>query len=290
MLTRRRFTLAAAGAAGLLSAPAVLRAQTRPVLRIGLGPQQPTQADTKRVWEPIYTAICDKIGFEAKITVANDWAGISTAIGNDHLDLAQMGPWGCVLAKINAGARPISMMQIQGRPFYKAIIVARPDLKLAKFPEDAKGLSMQMLDVGSTSGWLVPTHWMRARGIEPKSYFGKYAEGASAAAAQMATVNGQVDLATGWDTHRNTMIRNGTIKEDANRVVWESDPLPNEPIVVRKGLPEDVAKKLQDAFSNLNATELASLPWPYSGFKATTHEPYAVLETMGRDLGVIKSS
>lgn len=290
MLTRRRFTLAAAGAAGLLAAPAVLRAQTRPVLRIGLGPQQPTQADTKRVWEPIYTAICDKIGFEAKITVANDWAGISTAIGNDHLDLAQMGPWGYVLAKINAGARPISMMQIQGRPFYKAIIVARPDLKLGKFPEDAKGMSMQMLDVGSTSGWLVPTHWLRAKGLEPKTYFGKYAEGASAAAAQMATANGQVDLATGWDTHRNTMIRNGTIKEDANRVVWESDPLPNEPIVVRKGLPEDVAKKLQDAFSNLNTTELASLPWPYSGFKATTHEPYAVLETMGRDLGVIKSS
>ena len=290
MLTRRRFTLAAAGAAGLLAAPAVLRAQTRPVLRIGLGPQQPTQADTKRVWEPIYTAICDKIGFEAKITVANDWAGISTAIGNDHLDLAQMGPWGYVLAKINAGARPISMMQIQGRPFYKAIIVARPDLKLAKFPEDAKGMSMQMLDVGSTSGWLVPTHWLRAKGLEPKTYFGKYAEGASAAAAQMATANGQVDLATGWDTHRNTMIRNGTIKEDANRVVWESDPLPNEPIVVRKGLPDDVAKKLQDAFNTLNTTELASLPWPYSGFKATTHEPYAVLETMGRDLGVIKSS
>jgi phosphonate transport system substrate-binding protein len=290
MLTRRRFTSAAVGAAGLLAAPAVLRAQTRPVLRIGLGPQQPTQADTKRVWEPIYTAICDKIGFEAKITVANDWAGIATAIGNDHLDLAQMGPWGYVLAKINAGARPISMMQIQGRPFYKAIIVARPDLKLAKFPEDAKGMSMQMLDVGSTSGWLVPTHWLRAKGVEPKTYFGKYAEGASAAAAQMATANGQVDLATGWDTHRNTMIRNGTIKEDANRVVWESDPLPNEPIVVRKGLPDDVAAKLQDAFNNLNATELASLPWPYSGFKATTHEPYAVLETMGRDLGVIKSS
>lgn len=290
MLTRRRFTSAAVGAAGLLAAPAVLRAQTRPVLRIGLGPQQPTQADTKRVWEPIYTAICDKIGFEAKITVANDWAGIATAIGNDHLDLAQMGPWGYVLAKINAGARPISMMQIQGRPFYKAIIVARPDLKLAKFPEDAKGMSMQMLDVGSTSGWLVPTHWLRAKGMEPKTYFGKYAEGASAAAAQMATANGQVDLATGWDTHRNTMIRNGTIKEDANRVVWESDPLPNEPIVVRKGLPDDVAAKLQDAFNNLNATELASLPWPYSGFKATTHEPYAVLETMGRDLGVIKSS
>jgi phosphonate transport system substrate-binding protein len=149
---------------------------------------------------------------------------------------------------------------------------------------------MQMLDVGSTSGWLVPTHWFRSRGLEPKTFFGKYAEGASAAAAQMATIGGQVDLATGWDTHRNTMIRNNTIKADANRVVWSSDPLPNEPVVVRKGMPEELARRLQDAFASLTPKELESLPWPYSGFVAVTHQPYEVLEKMGRDLNVLKSS
>jgi phosphonate transport system substrate-binding protein len=284
----RRSVLAASF--GAVAMPSVLRAQARPMLKIGLGPQQPTQADTKRVWEPIYKAVCNKIGYDAQITVANDWAGIATAIANDQIDVAQMGPWGYVLAKNVAGARPINMMLIQGRPFYKAIIVARPGLIVAKFPDDARGLSMQMLDVGSTSGWLVPTHWLRARGIEPKTFFGKYAEGASAAAAQMATIGGQVDLATGWDTHRNTMIRNGTIKDDANRVVWESDPLPNEPVVVRKGLPDDVAKRLQEAFASLSASELESLPWPYSGFVPTTHQPYEVLEKMGRDLNVLKTS
>lgn len=276
--------------AAALSAPAIVRAKKRPVIRVGLGPQQPTQADTKRVWEPVYKMICDQIGADLELRVANDWAGISVALATQQIDVAQMGPWGYVLAKKKGEAQAIGMLTIQGRDYYKAIVVARPDLKITRFPEDAKGLSMQMLDVGSTSGWLVPTHFLKSKGIDPKNYFGKYAEGASAAAAQMATVNGQVDLATGWDTHRNTMIRNGQITETSNRVVWESQPLPNEPVVIRSGFDPEMAKRLQAALAGLPADVAQKmLPWPYSGFISTDHAPYAKLETMGTDLGVLKA-
>jgi phosphonate transport system substrate-binding protein len=194
-----------------------------------------------------------------------------------------------VLAKQKGDAQAIAMLLIQGRNYYKAIVVARPDVVVRRFPEDAKGLSMQMLDVGSTSGWLVPTHFMRSRGIDPKTHFGRYAEGASAAAAQMATVGGQVDLATGWDTHRNTMIRNGQLKPDANRIVWESEPLPNEPVVVRRGFDPQLASRLQAALASIpEARAQEMLPWPYTGFVPTTHEPYAKLEKMGREVGVLK--
>ena len=276
--------------AATLGAPAIVRANKRPVIRVGLGPQQPTQADTKRVWEPVYKMICDQIGADLELRVANDWAGISVALATQQIDVAQMGPWGYVLAKKKGEAQAIGMLTIQGRDYYKSIVVARPDLKIARFPEDAKGLSMQMLDVGSTSGWLVPTHFLKSKGIDPKNYFGKYAEGASAAAAQMATVNGQVDLATGWDTHRNTMIRNGQITETSNRVVWESQPLPNEPVVIRSGFDPEMAKRLQAALAGLPADVAQKmLPWPYSGFISTDHAPYAKLETMGTDLGVLKA-
>lgn len=291
MTTRRQLVVAsAAGLAGAVGAPALVRAQTRrPLLKIGLGPQQPTQADTKRVWEPVYKLVCDQIGADLELTVANDWAGISVALASQQIDVAQMGPWGYVLARQKGDAQAIAMLLIQGRNYYKAIVVARPGLELRRFPEDAKGLSMQMLDAGSTSGWLVPTHFMRARGIDPKTHFGKYAEGASAAAAQMATVGGQVDLATGWDTHRNTMIRNGQLKPDANRVVWESDPLPNEPVVVRRGFDPELAARLQSALASIPEPKAKDmLPWPYTGFVATTHEPYTKLETMGREVGVLK--
>lgn len=291
MTTRRQLVLASSAVAvSALAAPALVRAQPkRPLLKVGLGPQQPTQADTKRVWEPVYKMVGEQIGADIELTVANDWAGISVALANQQIDVAQMGPWGYVLAKQKGDAQAIAMLLIQGRNYYKAIVVARPGLEVARFPEDARGLSMQMLDVGSTSGWLVPTHFMRSRGIDPKTHFGKYAEGASAAAAQMATVGGQVDLATGWDTHRNTMLRNGQIKPDSNRVVWESEPLPNEPVVVRRGFDPQLAARLQAALAAIPESKAKEmLPWPYTGFVPTTHEPYAKLETMGREVGVLK--
>jgi phosphonate transport system substrate-binding protein len=291
MTTRRQFVLGSTAlATSTLAAPAFGRAQTkRPLLTVGLGPQQPTQADTKRVWEPVYKLVGDQIGVDIELTVANDWAGISVALASQQIDVAQMGPWGYVLAKQKGDAQAIAMLLIQGRNYYKAIVVARPGLDVPRFPEDAKGLSMQMLDVGSTSGWLVPTHFMRSRGIDPKTHFGKYAEGASAAAAQMATVGGQVDLASGWDTHRNTMLRNGQLKPESNRVVWESEPLPNEPVVVRRGFDPQLAQRLQAALASIpEAKAKEMLPWPYTGFVPTTHEPYAKLETMGREVGVLK--
>jgi phosphonate transport system substrate-binding protein len=290
-MSRRTVITAGAAALGGLALTRTLpvRAQRKPVLRVGLGPQQPTQADTRRVWEPVYRMAADALGMELDLTVANDWAGISVALATQQIDVAQMGPWGYVLARLKGDAQAISMLLIQGRNYYKAIVVGRPGLEIKRFPEDAKGMSMQMLDVGSTSGWLVPTHFLRQRGIEPRSFFGRYAEGASAAAAQMATVGGQVDLATGWDTHRNTMIRNGQIKPDSNRIVWESDPLPNEPVVVRRGFDPELARRLQQALSSMpEAKARDMMPWPYTGFVPTSHEPYAVLEKMGREVGVLK--
>lgn len=282
----RRILIAAAGTA--MAAPAL--AQGRPTLKIGLGPQQPTQADTRRVWEPVYKAVAEKVGANLELQVANDWAGIATALANEQIDVAQMGPWGYILAKVRGDARIINTMLVNGIPTYKAIIVARPGLTITAFPEDARGKSMQMLDVGSTSGWLVPTHFLRSKGIDPKTFFGRYAEGASAAAAQMATINGQVDLATGWDTHRNTMIRNGTIQPTSNTVVWESEPLPNECVVVSKSFPQARAQAIGAALAGLSDEEKKLLPWPYTGFVPATHQPYEDLEKMGRDLGAIRTS
>jgi phosphonate transport system substrate-binding protein len=32
------------------------------------------------------------------------------------------------------------------------------------------------------------------------------------------------------------------------KVVWKSDPIPNDPVLYRKGLPDDLKKKIRDAF------------------------------------------
>lgn len=99
-----------------------------------------------------------------------------------------MGPWGYVLANNEGGAQAIATVKYNGKPFYHAIIVARPGTKTAKWPDDAKGLRISLADAGSTSGWLVPTYYFKSIGIDPKAYF-QYRDGASHAAQVLSVIS-----------------------------------------------------------------------------------------------------
>jgi phosphonate transport system substrate-binding protein len=158
-------------------------------------------------------------------------------------------------------------------------------LTIAKFPSDAKGMSISFADVGSTSGWLIPTYWFKTQGIDPKTFF-RYRDGAAHPANEMAVASGQVDLATDYDRNLNSMIERGLIKRDAVKVVWTSEALPNDPIVVRKDFDPAMAKKLQEVLLAITAEQAKSMmPLHYTGWVAATHETYRLIEDAGIAVG-----
>lgn len=63
-----------------------------------------------------------------------------------------MGPWGYVIARNQGASDTIATANYDGKPVYHAIVIARPDLDIEKWPDDGKGLRMSFADVGSTSG------------------------------------------------------------------------------------------------------------------------------------------
>ena len=201
-------------------------------LRFAVGPFQPTASDTKKAYEPFFKHLADKLAREYELVVTTDWAGIAVALANKQVDIAWMGPWGYVLANNEGGAQAIATVKYNGQPSYHAIIVSRPDVKIAKWPEDAKGLRLSLADAGSTSGWLIPTHHFKTLGIDPKAFF-QYRDGASHAAQILSVINDQVDLASDYDRNMNSFIERGTFKADQVKIVWKSDPLPNDPLVMR---------------------------------------------------------
>ena len=260
------------------------RAQGAP-LRCAVGPFQPTPGDTRRAYEPFFAALAQSVGRPMELTVTTDWAGIAVALGTGQVDVAWMGPWGYVLARARAGAEALATVLYQGKPTYHAIILARPDLAIARFPEDARGLSISFADAGSTSGWLVPSHWFQTRGIDPKTYF-RYRDGASHAANVTAVANGQVDLATDYDRNLDAMIAAGRVRADQVRVVWRSDPLPNDALAVRRDLDPAAKRALLDAALAIDPAAAARvLPPNYTGWVAATPETYAGIEAAGRALG-----
>jgi phosphonate transport system substrate-binding protein len=285
-LSRRTFAAALIGLAALVgAAPASHSAET---LRFAVGPFQPTPGDTKRAYEPFFKHLAEKLGVEYDLVVTTDWAGIATALANGQADVAWMGPWGYVLANNEGGAEAIATVKYDGKPSYHAIIVGRPDLAISRFPQDAKGLSISFADVGSTSGWLIPTYWFKSQGIDPKTYF-KYRDGASHPANEIAVANGQVDLATDFDRNYNSMVDRGLIKKEQVKIVWTSDPLPNDPLVVRKGFDPARTKQIQEIVTAITEEQAKTIMPPrYTGWVPATHASYRMIEEAGIAVGKIR--
>src|SRR5439155_22829491 len=131
-----------------------------------------------------------------------------------------------------------------GTPIYHPIVVCRPGQGIRKRPEDGKGKRVSFTDVGSTSGWLIPSAWFRTRGINPKEYFA-YSDGATHAANEIAVAAGQVDCATDFDRNRNAMLESGKMDKNATEVVWTPDPLPNDAIAVPRDFDPALAQRIQ---------------------------------------------
>lgn len=277
--------------AALLSAPALglasrAHAQTGPI-RFAVGPFQPTAGDTRRAYEPFFSYLAQAVGRPFELTVTTDWAGIAVALANDQVDCAWMGPWGYVLAKDRAGAEALAVVRYGGRPTYQAIIIARPELDFPSFPADARGRSISFADAGSTSGWLIPHYWFKTQGIDPRTFF-QYRDGASHPANDIAVASGQVDLATDYDRNLAAMVAAGRIKPDQVKVVWRSEPLPNDALAVRRGMDDGLKHALLDAALRIDdATAARVMPPNYTGWEAATASSYALIEAAGRALGRI---
>ena len=222
-----------------------------------------------------------------ELTATTDWAGISVALANKQVDLAWMGPWGYILANDDSGVRAIATAKYDGKPIYHAIVVCKPGL-VTNWPDGAKGQRVSFADVGSTSGWLIPTSWFKRRGLDPKQLF-TYSDGATHAANEIGVASGQVDCATDFDRNRNAMIEGGKLEKNATEVVWTSEPLPNDAIAVPRDFDPALADRIQKLLVVITEAQAKTiLPNHYTGFVAATHESYRMIEDAGVLVGRLK--
>ncbi|MDG3442571.1 phosphate/phosphite/phosphonate ABC transporter substrate-binding protein [Nitrospirillum amazonense] len=275
-------------AAAALATPAL--AQARKTLRFGIGPLLPSPEDTKKAYMPLFAHLAKELGVDFELVATTDWAGMAVAMGSGQLDLAWMGPWGYIIANNATGCQAVATVKYDEKPTYLGVIIARPDLKVAKFPDDTKGMTISFADVGSTSGWLIPSYYAKeVWKIDPKTFW-TYTEGATHAANEISVSSGQVDLATDFDRNRNAMIASGKVKEDANKIVWTSDPLPNDAIVLPANAPAGMGDQVRKILTAITVDQAkALLPNRYTGFVAATHASYDMIEKAGLALGKIKA-
>ena len=285
LLTR----LCALLAASLVAATAFA---AEPPLKLGVGLFQPDREKNDATYRPLAQYLAVKLNRPVELRTVDSWEGLAKSLANGETDLALMGPWGYVLANHQAGAQVISTILYDGKPEYFAIMITHPNSGIEK-PADLKGRTFAFGDKGSTSGYLIPLHYLMTQGITPEAYFSKVVH-TSHQAIETQVTQGVLDAGADYNRNRNAMIEQGLIKPELSKIIWTSDPLPNDAFAVSKTLAGDAALigQLQDALSSIGdalKTDPRLLPPHYTGFVSKDNRFYKPIRDAGLATGKLQA-
>jgi phosphonate transport system substrate-binding protein len=203
-----------------------------------------------RRWGPMLAQLQKDLGITVKHVTATDYRGTIEALKFNKAQIGWLGPKAYVEASNDnyANVEPVAQIQhANGSLGYRSCLIVHTDSDIFS-PEDIVAKTFVFNDPNSTSGYLVPmTFFLTEMGIEPKTYFSKLTFSGSHEASILAVANKKVDIASTNLPDLQQLTREGKVPRGALRVIWVSKLIPNDPVVVRKDLPESLRKAIQDS-------------------------------------------
>jgi phosphonate transport system substrate-binding protein len=260
-------------------------------LRFGIEPYE-DPAKLKPAYAVLGKALERKLGCKVELQVVEDYSAEVLAMENGKLEMAQFGPLGLVFASDRAGAEPVaSFGDAKGElTTYKGGIWVPTDSPIHAIA-DLKGKSLALSEPGSTSGDAVPRFALEDEaGLDPKKdlkieYAGGHPE------ALLALTHGKVDAAEINTQQLATSKAEGQFDEAKYRRVWESKPIPNDPITVSKDLDPALKAKIKSALLELSPQDVAKVGAfldvdPPGPMVAVTKDTYKPLFELAKTLGL----
>ena len=206
--------------------------------------------EVTRRWEPILAQLEKDLGVKVKPVMASDYRGTIEALKFKKAEVGHLGPKSYVEATNDNYANVEPVVQIRhsnGSLGYRSCLIVHADSDLFS-PEDIGGKTFAFNDPNSTSGYLVPmTMFLNEMGINPKQHFSKLTFSGSHEASILAVMHKKVEVASTNLPDVQQLTREGKVPRGALRIIWVSKLIPNDPIVVRKDLPDSLRQAIQDS-------------------------------------------
>jgi phosphonate transport system substrate-binding protein len=218
------------------------------VLKIGFIPAEDARAMIRQS-QAILDIVAKETGMKVETFVGSDYNGTIEALRNGHIDVALLGPFSYVLATTQAPVEAFAVTVIAKtmQPSYRAIIITGKDSPINSL-QDIKGHTFAFVDPGSTSGYMVPAAAFINAGITPEKEFKQVMYSGGHDATIVAVGQGKVDAGAVADRIYERGCAKGLADCSKLKVAWQSDPIWNDPVLYRKNLPEELKKKIRDAF------------------------------------------
>lgn len=239
-----------------------------PVFRVGLLGGE-NEADRLRNNQCLVEALGSRLGVPVELFPAPDYAGVMQGLLAGQLEMSFLGPSayaGIYLQDPNAVEPIFVNAEADGSLGYIAVMYVRADSDI-KTLEDMRGRSLAYADANSTSGFLVPRFELAQAGINDQEFFSRTGFGGGHEQSVIAVLNGQFDAGATWVSgvgepsegytrgNLRRMIDNGLLNMADLRIIWESNIIPNGPMVVRQAIPAEAREILVDYFATQHETD-----------------------------------
>ncbi len=284
-MRRRELLAGGALAFSAMAASSATRAQgVDPIkLRVALLPDENASSIIQNA-QPLKKYLEQTLKKEIELIVTTDYSSMIEAMRFNRIEVAYFGPLSYVLAKSKApGIEPFAVGVSKGSPTYKSVIVALADGPV-KTIADIRGKTMGFGDNASTSSHLIPRAFLARAGlIGDKDY--KVAHLGTHDAVARSVQAGQVQAGGLSQEIFNVLVARGTIDGAKVKVLAESDPIPNYPMVMQGGLAPALKDAIKKAFIELKDPVILKT-FRAEGFVATDDKAYDILRETAKVLNL----
>ena len=235
----------------------------------------------------------EELDVEVQFVPVKSYAASVTAFRNNQVQLAWFGGLSGVRARDRVPGSEAIAQGVEDQKF-RSYFIANTGTgieKSDKLPEAVKGKTLTFGSRGSTSGRLMPEHYIRQRfGQAPEEVFsrvgfsGNHTRTAAlveSGAYQVGALNFQV-----W----NELVEDGGVDTDKVRVIWKSPTYPDYQWTIRGDVNERFGDgfkaRVKEALLSMEDPELLD-SFPRSGFIPASNEDYSTIRKVGQETGLL---
>ena len=226
-------------------------------LTFAMVPTEETVAELE-LYKPVTDRMAKLTGKKISFYMPTSYASVVEGLLSHFVDVAVLGPYTYVIANSKdptvevfaTYAKRPGHMQEEG-PGYRGVLISKKGTKYTSI-KSLKGSLVGLTDPGSTSGNLMPrVAFTKVIGMDLEKYFSKVVYTGSHELSTVAVVQGKVDAAF-VESHRfDNVVNKGEATLEGVNILWQSDPIPQDPFVYRNTLCDDIKANIRETFLDL---------------------------------------
>jgi phosphonate transport system substrate-binding protein len=219
------------------------------VMRVGVLPDDAREALAWR-HAPLLAYLSSALNRRFDLVIPRTYEEFERDARAGRYDLVYFG--GYTFVQERRSYAPLAMRDID-TSFVSYFLVRRDDP--ARTIQDLRGRRLVFGSPLSTSGHLMPRHFLKDMGIRPEEFFGEVRYSGSHDRTVSAVLSKDADVGAANAQVIDSMLETDRIPRGSLRVLWRSPPYADYVWAVSKNLDTKICDQLLEAFLNLSQAD-----------------------------------